>query len=81
MLCGSEITCAEIEKEIYSACKYVTAVKLFDVYAGEQIGKGKKSMAFNITFTPKDEDIENKIDGFIKRILNNLKEKLDIQLR
>ncbi len=81
LICGSEITCAEIEKEIYSACKYVTAVKLFDVYAGEQIGKGKKSMAFNITFTPKDEDIENKIDGFIKRILNNLKEKLDIQLR
>lgn len=81
LICNANTTCAEIEKEIYSACKYVTAVKLFDVYVGEQVGKGKKSMAFNITFTPKEEPIENKIDGFVKKILGNLKFKLDITLR
>ena len=81
LTCDAAITCAAIEKEIYSACKYVTGVNLFDVYVGEQIGKGKKSMAFKLTFTPKDEPIENKIDGFVKKILNNLKFKLDITLR
>lgn len=81
LTCAKELTCAEIEKEIYSACKYVTNVRLFDVYAGEQIGKDKKSMAFKITFTPKDEPIENKIDGFVKKILGNLKFKLGIELR
>lgn len=81
LTCQRDLTCAEIEKEIYSACKYVTDVKLFDVYVGEQVGKDKKSMAFTVTFTPKDEPIENKIDGFVKKILGNLKFKLDIELR
>ena len=51
------------------------------MYIGEQIENGKKSMAFTITFTPKDEPIEDKVDGFVKKILNNLKFKLNIVLR
>ncbi len=81
LTCDKTLTCAEIEKEIYSACKYVTEVKLFDVYVGEQIGTDKKSMAFTVTFTPKDEPIEDKIDGFVKKILSNLKFKLNITQR
>ena len=81
LVCERNITCGEIEKEIYAACKYVTDVSLFDIYIGAQVGNGKKSMAFNITFTPKDEPIEDKVDGFVKKILNNLKFKLGIELR
>lgn len=81
LTCDKETTCAEIKKEIYNACKYVSNVYLFDVYVGEQVESGKKSMAFKITFTPKDEPIEDKIDGFVKKILNNLKFKLNISLR
>ena len=81
LVCDSAVTCGEITKEIYSACKYVTCVKLFDVYVGAQVGENKKSMAFNVTFTPKDEPIEEKIDGFVKKILSNLKYKLNIDLR
>ncbi len=81
LTCDKATTCAEIEKEIYAACKYVTGVKLFDLYVGEQVGQGKKSMAFTITFTPKDEPIEDRIDGFVKKILSNLKYKLNIDLR
>lgn len=81
LTCDKEITCGQIKSEIYSACKYVSNVYLFDVYEGEQIEKGKKSMAFKITFTPKDEPIESKVDGFVKKILGNLKFKLNIDLR
>ncbi len=81
LTCDRQTTCAEIEKEIFAACKLVSEVKLFDVYVGEQVGDGKKSMAFKITFTPKDEPLEDRIDGFIKKILNNLKFKLNIELR
>ena len=80
-MCGLETTCGDIEKEIYSACKFVTEVKLFDVYVGSQLCDGKKSMAFNVTFTPEDEPIEDKVDGFVKKILKNLKQKLNIDLR
>lgn len=79
--CGADISCAQIEKEIYAACKYVSDVHLFDVYRGEQVGSGKKSMAFTITFTPADEPLDERVDGFIKKILSNLKFKLDITQR
>ncbi|MDE7083220.1 MAG: phenylalanine--tRNA ligase subunit beta [Clostridia bacterium] len=81
LTCDKAVTCAQIENEIYSACKFVSSVYLFDIYEGAQIESGKKSMAFKITFTPKDEPIENKIDGFVKKILSNLKFKLNIDLR
>ena len=81
LTCDRAVTCADIENEIYAACKFVTDVRLFDVYIGEQIEKGKKSMAFKVTFTPKDEPIEERVDGFVKKILNNLKFKLNIVLR
>ena len=82
LISDREITCGQIEREIYSACKYGTDVKLFDVYIGNQIESGKKSMAFTVTFTPKDEALSGeKVDGFIKKILSNLKFKLGITLR
>ncbi len=81
LVCSKDVTCGDITKEIYSACKYVTDVKLFDVYIGAQVGENKKSMAFSVTFTPNDEPIEDRVDGFVKKILNNLKFKLDVTLR
>ena len=82
LIADTEITCGQIEKEIQGACKYVTEVKLFDVYLGNQIESGKKSMAFNLTFTPKEEAFTNeKVDGFVKKILSNLKFKLGVTLR
>lgn len=76
------VTCGQIESEIYAACKYVTGVKLFDIYIGKQLGEGKKSMAFTVTFTPKDEAFTpERLDGFVKKILGNLKHKLNIELR
>lgn len=82
LVADASITCAELEKEIYSACKYVTNVRLFDIYSGSQIGGDKKSMAYTVTFTPKDEAFTpEKIDGFVKKILGNLKHNLNVELR
>lgn len=75
-------TCAEIEKRIYAACDYVTDVKLFDVYEGAQLPADKKSMAFNVVFTPRDEKLKGKkIEGFVENILNDLKDNLGATLR
>ncbi len=82
LVCDEATTCAQIEDEIYSACKYVTAVKLFDIYIGSQIESGKKSMAFSVTFTPGEEALTNdKVDAFVKKILSNLRFKLNVSLR
>ncbi len=85
LLADEKWTCAEVEEVLMHSCKYVTEAKLFDVYRGGQVPAGKKSMAFTLTFTP-DAQTEKAftpetLDGFVKKILNNLKFKLGIELR
>ena len=76
------VTCASIENGIREACEYVTEVKLFDVYEGVQLPANKKSMAFSVVFTPKDEELKAKVvEGFVQDILDNLENKLGITLR
>ena len=76
------VTCAQVEKGIREACKYVTDVRLFDIYEGEQLGADKKSMAFSVVFTPKDEEFTGEmVEGFVKKILKNLDRTLGITLR
>jgi phenylalanyl-tRNA synthetase beta chain len=76
-----EITCAMVEKEIEASCEYITKIELFDIYEGAQLGN-KKSLAFSVVFTPKDEEFTPEvIDGFVSAILENLKTKYDITLR
>ena len=54
---------------------------LFDIYEGEQIKEGFKSMAYSITFRAKDKTLEeNDITAVMKKILNGL-EGLGIELR
>jgi phenylalanyl-tRNA synthetase beta chain len=77
-----EITCAQIEDGIRKSCSYVTDVALFDVYEGIQLGPNKKSMAFSVVFTPKDEEFTTEvIEGFVKKILKNLEKNLQVTLR
>ena len=85
LLVDEELICGQIEEVLMHSCKYVTSAKLFDVYRGGQVPAGKKSMAFTLTFTP-DAQTEKAftpetLDGFVKKILNNLKFKLGIELR
>ena len=84
LVADEKITCGEIEDVIRSACKLnVKSVELFDVYAGAQLGEGKKSMAFTVTFCSdgvKPLETED-VDGFVKRILGSLKHRLNVELR
>ncbi len=82
LLMDKEITCGQVEEAIQEACNYIKSIKLFDVYQGAQIPEDKKSMAFTIEFTPKDEAFAaDSVDGFVKKILKNLNKKLAIDLR
>lgn len=85
LIVDEKITCAEVEEVLYHSVKYVSNVRLFDVYRGGQVEKGKKSMAFTLTFTP-EQNAESgftseNIDAFVKKILGNLKFKIGAELR
>ena len=76
------VACGDLMKEIGRACKQVTDVELFDIYRGEQIGQGKKSMAFKIRFEAEDRALAPEdVDRFVKKILGNLKFKLGAEIR
>lgn len=82
LVMNKDVTCGQVEKIMRGACAYIKDIKLFDVYEGEQIPEDKKSMAFTVDFTPKDEAFEaESVDGFVKKILKNLKNRMDIELR
>ncbi|MCM1118294.1 MAG: phenylalanine--tRNA ligase subunit beta [bacterium] len=76
------VTCGQVEEIIRRSCNYIKSLRLFDVYEGGQIAEGKKSMAFTVEFTPREEAFEpDSVDRFVKKILKNLKNELDIELR
>ena len=79
---SEETPCGDLMSEISRACPRVSDVELFDVYRGEQIGAGKKSMAFKIRFEPENKALAPEdVERFIKKILGNLKFKLGAEIR
>ena len=80
MVVPKEILVGDIEAVIKQrGGKILESYSLFDIYEGDQIEKGFKSVAYNIVFRAKDRTLED-IAGAMKKILNGL-ERLGIQLR
>ncbi|MCI9126253.1 MAG: phenylalanine--tRNA ligase subunit beta [Eubacterium sp.] len=82
MVVPKEILVGQIEAVIEQrGGKILENYQLFDIYEGDQIEKGFKSVAYNIVFRAKDRTLEESdVSGAMKKILNGL-EGLGIQLR
>lgn len=61
--------------------KILESLELFDIYEGDQIKEGYKSVAYSVYFRAKDRTLEESdISGAMKKILNGLN-GLGIELR
>ena len=61
--------------------KLLESYELFDVYEGDQIEKGYKSVAYSLTFRAKDRTLEDaEVSKIVEKILDELK-KLGVELR
>jgi phenylalanyl-tRNA synthetase beta chain len=79
-----EITpAARVEDVIRSAGgSLVTDIRLFDVYRGEQVGAGKKSLAYNLTYQDPERTLTDQDVAKIRaRIIQKLAQELDAKLR
>jgi len=57
-------------------------VSLFDVYEGKPIPKGKKSLAYSLTYRAGDRTLtDNEVEVVHSRIIERLKESIGAQLR
>jgi len=60
----------------------VSAVRLFDVYRGEQIGAGKKSLAYSLTYQAPDKTLTDAEAAQIRnRIVKRLAQEVGAKLR
>ena len=82
MVMPKDMLVGSVEKVIEKrGGKLVESFKLFDIYEGEQIKAGFKSVAYSISFRANDRTLEDKdIAPIMEKILNDLSE-MGIELR
>jgi phenylalanyl-tRNA synthetase beta chain len=58
LIVGAEVAAAEVEAALVEgAGELLESIRLFDLYTGEQIGEGKKSLAFALRFRASDRTL------------------------
>ena len=73
---------SELEKEIHKISPLIIDVDPFDVFAGQGVSKGKKSIAFHLEFRSIDKTLESEdADKLIEEILSVLAKKFSASLR
>lgn len=77
------VPAAEVEAVIREAGGFLLKdARLFDVYRGEQLGAGKKSLAYALTFQAPDKTLRDKdAERFRGKIVKTLKKQLNAELR
>ncbi len=82
MVVPKEVLVGDIERMIIQrGGKILESLTLFDIYEGEQIKEGFKSVAYSITFRAQDRTLEDvDVSAAMKKILNGL-EGMGIELR
>ena len=62
--------------------KILEDVKLFDIYRGEQVGEGKKSVSFRVSLRLSDRTItDEEADKAVAKLLRSIETALGIKVR
>ncbi len=80
---NEDVSAGEIINTIKKAGgRMLENVSVFDVYKGENVFQGKKSIAFNLTFTDTNKTLtEEEVMEQFNKIINEVEQKYDAELR
>ena len=83
LLVDEDVQVGDMEAVIRSAgTEILDSVKLFDVYRGQQVSEGKKSVAFSLTYRHDDRTLtDEETDAVHAGIIEALKEKFNAIVR
>ncbi len=83
LVADKSVLAADIEAAIAKRGKtLLTGIKLFDVYEGEKMAAGKRSMAYSLKFSAADRTLtDDEVNQLIEKILGDLDAKLGVTLR
>lgn len=78
-----DVTAAQVEDVIrMGGGEYLTKVQVFDIFKGKQVGEGKKSLAFNLTYIAPDRTLTDKeVSKLRQKIVFLLDKELGAKLR
>ena len=80
-LCDEEVAAQDVLDEFLNL-HLVESAELFDVYRGEKLGNGKKSLAITVVFRDRNKTLQDTdIEKQSGRALHALKEKYNVVLR
>ena len=69
----------EVKKAAGNLCE---SVEFFDVYQGEQVQKGEKSVAIRLVFRKSDGTLlQEEVNSQVEKVLSEVKQKLNARLR
>jgi phenylalanyl-tRNA synthetase beta chain len=77
------VSVGDVEKAIReSAGDVLKSIRLFDIYRGEKIGEGKKSVAFSLEIlSPEKTLTDEEVNSLIQKVVKYVEQKLDAKLR
>lgn len=80
---SEDVTAGDVNAAIkQSAGALLTEVRLFDVYTGEQVPAGQKSLAFSLTFQSQERTLtDTEIDEHYQNIVSCLEKTVQAKLR
>ena len=80
---GAGVTAAEIEAAIRAAAPaWLTRIALFDVYQGSQVGPGRRSLAWGLTFQAPDRTLTDaEVNEVHARIVAEITKRFDAEVR
>ncbi len=82
MLCDIDLPVATLEGAIrQGAGKLLESIELFDVYTGEQIEKGKKSVAYRVTLRSKETTLTDEDSAKVTAKIINRLQSVGAELR
>ena len=84
-VCGAGATEAGSDRGCYrtrAAVELVERIDLFDVYRGEKLGVGKKSLAFSVSLRAADHTLsDEEADKTVEKILGAVECELGFRIR
>lgn len=82
-VCDEGVQVGELEKTIiHSAGKHLESLRVFDVYRGEQVGEGKKSVAFKLVIrNPEKTLTDEESEKIVGKVRAGLERELGIVIR
>ncbi|MGB6178434.1 phenylalanine--tRNA ligase subunit beta [Carnobacterium sp.] len=83
LLVDETITNQQLTELIYEkGGKYLRQVRLFDLYQGNKINEGKKSLAYTLSYlNPKDTLVEEEVTKAFEKVINALTEQFNAVIR